>query len=808
MRLVFSTGKFGFLIATLACFAVPGHTLAYASDRAAASTAWKNGSFHVDVRGVVERSDVILQRPNTKPDQSMPLGNGRLGLAVWAANGLTAQLNRADTLPNRLSPGQVVIPGLNRLVDAADFTARLNLYDGEFTERGGGMTATVYLQPESDIVVIDVTGADPNAAQTANLYLWAPRHPEVHVQGPIAALSETWVDNKEAGASGKTFGSLAAITARGRDVRASVLNQLTVQVSYKPKPDGSFQILIASPEWAGGNAEQTAARMLGPGATLSPAEHLAWWHEFWNRTGLFKLTSSDGTAEYMENLRLIDLYTAAAERGVPIPGSQAGIGDLFSSIQDRHQWGPSDFWHWNLRMQVAANIGAGAYALNDSYFNLYRENLPHIEAWTKEHMAGRPGACVPETMRFNGPGFENETWVKGPAPLNCAVDFRPYYNARTITTGAEISLWIWNQYLATGDRAFLAANYPVMAAATRFLLAYAKRGPDGLLHTYPSNAHETQWDVHDPTTDIAAMKALFPAVVQAAQILGTDSGLVSQVKTAIPEVRDFCRMAPLANASKMSGGSVQSGHDVIAPSYDPNAPRHNSENIGLEPVWPYSLIGDTGPLHDLGVRTFVSRPNKEDDDWSFDPIQAARLGLSDQVKATMIGLTKKYQAYPSGLAAFAGPEFYVEQSGVLAAALQEALVQDYDGVIRIAPAWPSDWQADATVFVQNKGKVDVQVRHGHPVTVVFEAGFSGQVALRNPWPGHPVSIVTANQPHSRAIPENGSAPLHLQVKSGESYLIEPANQTTANLPFAPVTGSPASAPKFLGDRSIGLGRQS
>jgi hypothetical protein len=37
----------------------------------------------------------------------MPLGNGTLGAAVWAANGFIARLNRIDTFPDRKSTGQV-----------------------------------------------------------------------------------------------------------------------------------------------------------------------------------------------------------------------------------------------------------------------------------------------------------------------------------------------------------------------------------------------------------------------------------------------------------------------------------------------------------------------------------------------------------------------------------------------------------------------------------------------------------------------------------------------------------------------------
>jgi hypothetical protein len=51
----------------------------------------------------------------------MPLSNGRLGVAIWSADGLTAQSNRADTMPARLSTGQVVIPGIVALSRAKDY---------------------------------------------------------------------------------------------------------------------------------------------------------------------------------------------------------------------------------------------------------------------------------------------------------------------------------------------------------------------------------------------------------------------------------------------------------------------------------------------------------------------------------------------------------------------------------------------------------------------------------------------------------------------------------------------------------------
>jgi hypothetical protein len=71
-----------------------------------------------------------------------------------------------------------------------------------------------------------------------------------------------------------------------------------------------------------------------------------------------------------------------------------------------------------------------------------------------------------------------------------------------------MSLYMWEQYLGTGDRAFLKEAFPFMEATAQFLLAYQQVGSDGLLHAV-ANAHETQWAVQDPTTDIAADQTLF-----------------------------------------------------------------------------------------------------------------------------------------------------------------------------------------------------------------------------------------------------------------------------------------------------------
>ena len=771
------------------------------------TTAWQNGKFVMDTAGVVRRSDLVLQRANTSSSEFVPLGNGTLGAATWAANGFTAQLNRTDTFPDRKSPGQVLIPGLTALTGAADFTGYLDLYDGTLRESGGGMTLTAYIRADTAQLVVDVTGASPTSTQTAQVKLWSSRTPTATASGSVATLAETWSDSTATGASGQTFGTMAGISAGGRNVTASTPDSRTAQVSFQPNSDGSYRIIVAAPTWTGGDPVATTKTLLGSDLTRAAgdlaASHLAWWHSYWSSAGLIKITSADGSGEYFENMRTLYLFDIAATNRGTLPGTQAGVADLFSFNQDSQPWYPAGYWFWNLRMFVQANLSAGAFAENTPVFNLYRTNVSNIAAWTSGHYPGHAGLCVPETMRFNGNGY----YAGSSAASNASCDslITATYNSQTVTTGAEIGLWIWQTYLATDDTSVLSANYPVMSGAAKFLLSHATTGSDGYLHT-TSNAHETQWAVTDPITDVAAMQALFPVVVSAAQTLGTDTDLVSQLKTAIPKLRPLPR-TDIASKTQVLGPSADAaGTDMLAPSTQPTAAQHNNENLGLEPVWPYNLIGDAGNQSDLAKRTFTNRPYVTRSDWGFDALHAARLGLGNDMRTAMLANIGKYQVFPNGLASWnAQPTSpYLEELGVNAAAISEGLVQSYDGTLRIAPGWPSGWDADGTVYIQHKSKAYVQIRNGTLSTVAVDAGATGNLTVRNPWPGQSVTVVDGAGTTVTTTQTSGT--FTIPTQAGKAYLIQRASAPTTSLPYAAVGGTPATAPKTLNGRVLGVAK--
>jgi hypothetical protein len=150
-----------------------------------------------------------------------------------------------------------------------------------------------------------------------------------------------------------------------------------------------------------------------------------------------------------------------------------------------------------------------------------------------------------------------------------------------------------------------------------------------------------------------------------------------------------------------------------------------------------------------------------------------------------------------------GSESYIEQASGVATAVDEALVQDYDGLLRFAPAWPGGWDVSGTISVQNNTKVDVQVEGGTLATAAIQAGATQTLQVRNPWSGQAVEVVNGSS-GAVVVASTTAATLSVPVTAGQTYLVERPSALTTSLPFAQVSGVKATAAKHLGGVKIGL----
>ena len=128
------------------------------------------------------------------------------------------------------------------------------------------MRATIYVRADKAELVVDVTGADPNSTQSAPVKLWSGRTPTATASGQIATLAETWVDNVATTGSGQTFGSLAALTAGGRNVSASVSGSRPSRSPSIPTATAVSGWWPPLRRWTGGNPVSTASALLGSDA--------------------------------------------------------------------------------------------------------------------------------------------------------------------------------------------------------------------------------------------------------------------------------------------------------------------------------------------------------------------------------------------------------------------------------------------------------------------------------------------------------------------------------------------------------------
>jgi alpha-L-fucosidase 2 len=120
---------------------------------------------------------------------------------------------------------------------------------------------------------------------------------------------------------------------------------------------------------------------------------------------------------------------------------------------------------------------------------------------------------------------------RGTAPINAS------NHGIWVTGGAWLSLHLWEHYLFTGDREFLAKSWPVLRDSALFFTDHLVEDPRSKrLISGPSNSPEQGGLVMGPTMDHQIIRDLFKACSQAARILGSDEALAAELDQLRPRI--------------------------------------------------------------------------------------------------------------------------------------------------------------------------------------------------------------------------------------------------------------------------------
>ncbi len=661
----------------------------------------------------LDQYNVRWNSPGPGSAQSMPLGNGDIGLNVWVEkNGdLVFYISKTDAWGGEpdaqkdewMKQGGILMKlgairvsvSKNPLAESAAFTQILKLRDGEiFIQEGENKDAVsfhVWVDANHPVIHVEAKSANP-ATVNVKLENWRAGLTDTVLSDQKNGI--TWYHHNAATADPHLANLTFGATIKG----AGLVNK--DKFTLQSTATATSQVISIYPLTAIAADGAQWFSKLGPQVSkieklnLEQARqaHRQWWHQFWQRSWVF--VHGDEQAEQVTQGYVLQRFvTACAGRGAyPIKFN----GSIFvvdnpakNENADFRAWG-GQYWFQNTRAMYWPRLMAGDFDMMLPLFRMYRNILPANEQQVKQYYH-HGGAYFAETAPFWG-GLN----YMGP-------DVKANYTNHYFTPILELSMMMLDYYEYTGDTQFAKNTLlPVATAGLQFFGQHFGRDTTGKLLLDPDNSIEMFWKVHNPAPDIAGLHAVL------ARMMKLPANIVDD-KIRLEWRMLYDDLPPLPT-------TINDGKTFLLPYAGPQtAKSFNSENPELYAIYPFRLYGLGKPGLDVAVNTFNARKQRAKGCWVQDPIQAAMIGDASVAKDYVhFALTRKdanlkFPAFWDKGNDYAPDE---DNGGNGENGLQQMLMQVDGKKIMLLPAWPAGWNADFKLNAPYNTTVEGRVENG------------------------------------------------------------------------------------------------
>jgi len=678
-----------------------------------------------DIVNQLSSYDVIWSEPGKSSADSMPLGNGDIGLNVWTQpNGdLLFYIGKTDAWSEHprsnvglMKVGFVHVSLLpNPYVAGKPFVQILRIHVAEVEIKEGTTLLRVWVDANHPVIHVEMSSDRP-LKMKAELTPWYSEAdkiaPPTILQGQKNEVAWYHRNGPDSDPEVRTWTFGAVMRGRGlmntnattvESTNAATAQVLSIYPFSAPEPDAN--------DWLP-QAEKAASATEEVKPKAAFLAHVAWWNQFWNRSWI--LLSGDADAVNVTRGCILQRFvTAGAGRGsypIKFNGSLFVVDNPVETGSSQKEpphavtanyraWG-GQYWFQNTRSVYWPRLMAGDFDIMQPLFRMYAEEIQQ-NAPSVARFYGHGGSYIAETAAF----YATVPNLK----LKPHGTYSDYY----FTPALELSMMMLDYYDYTGDKAFARQTLvPVATAGLKFFEQHFPHNAQGKLVLDPDNSIEMYWMAHNPAPDIAGLHAILP------RLLALPDGIVDET------VRSGWRNL-LEELPDLPQGTVK-GMKVLLPyEGEQTLESHNSENPELYAIYPFRLYGLGRPDLDMALNTWSVRRFKTTGGWAQDPIQAAMLGLADDAqKDVTFNLTHKDPRLKFPAFWERGHDYMPDQDngGNGENGLQEMLMQINGRQIMLLPAWPKGWNAEFKLHAPYETTVEGRVVNGNLVGLKVTPG--------------------------------------------------------------------------------------